>query len=135
MKLKGFTLIEMMLVVAIVGILAAIAMPVYHDYLIKARITEGLSLAEVAKLAVADAVFSAHQLPQTQYDTTYISPNPTENVRSITIGQNGVITIAYNPVASEGTLLLIPQMTDSGEINWDCHLGTLAKKYRPIACR
>lgn len=135
MQQKGFTLIEMMLVVAIVGILASLAIPVYQDYLVKARITEGLTLAEVAKLAVADVTFSSRELPKGQQDTAYISPQPTENVKSITIGQNGVITIAYKPTASEGTLLLVPQITDSGEINWDCRLGTLAKKYRPMACR
>jgi len=135
MKYKGFTLIELMIVVAIVGILAALAIPTYQNYTVKARITEGLHLAEVAKLAVADAIFSTNQLPHNQYETSYITPEPTENVKSITIGERGVTTITYTQVAGDGTLSLVPSVNASGDITWECRLGTLPKQYRPAACR
>lgn len=135
MKYKGFTLIELMIVIAIIGILAALAIPAYQDYMVKARVTEGVQLAEAAKLAVADAVFSTNQLPAHQNDTSYVSVESTENVQSITIGAQGVITIAYTQAAGNGTLLLTPSIKASGDMAWTCHPGTLAKKYCPASCR
>lgn len=135
MKNKGFTLIELMIVIAIVGILAAVAIPSYQDYTVKARVTEGIQLAEAAKLAITDVVFSTHQLPAHQNETSYVSGEPTQNVQSITIGPQGVITITYTLSAGDGTLILTPLIKASGDIAWTCHPGTLLKKYCPASCR
>lgn len=136
MKQRGFTLIELMIVVAIVGILAAIAIPAYQDYTIRARVTEGLNLASSAKLAVSETAITNNALPATQAETGYVSPAATPNVTSIAIGANGVITITYTAAAGGGTLLMTPTLQANGDVTWDCATGgSLLDKYRPASCR
>jgi type IV pilus assembly protein PilA len=137
MRHQGFTLIELMIVVAIIGILAAVAIPAYQDYTVRARVIEGFNLASVAKLAVTESVLSTNELPKTEADTGYTSPPRTMNVASIHIAdQTAVITVTYTKaVGKKNTLMLTPTLHSTGDVSWACTRGSLPDKYRPVGCR
>ncbi len=139
---KGFTLIELMIVVAIIGILAAVAIPAYQDYTVRARVTEGLGLASAAKALVAENAAAA----SATLDAGYTAPAATQSVTSVAITPaTGVITITYTAAAGNGTLIMTPTAggaalvagtPPTGAIEWDCATGrTLLDEYRPANCR
>lgn len=144
---KGFTLIELMIVVAIIGILAAVALPAYQDYTIRAKVSEGLVLASSLKTAIAETHQSkgpatkicttaaeCEVLGATVMDATALAGN--KNVASVTSAANGTITILYKPsvvpaaanaltiepVAANGTTALdLSAVGNAGvTINWRC---------------
>ncbi len=136
---QGFTLIELMIVVAIIGILAAVAIPAYQDYTIRARVTEGLALADSAKTAVAETFQSAPVLPLV---TGWVPPPATVNVGGVALdAATGNITVTYTAAAGNGTIFIQPNPALAngvpvvGAMTWTCNGGSLLPQYRPQACR
>ena len=159
---QGFTLIELMIVVAIIGILAAVAIPAYQDYTVRARVTEGLNLASAAKTNVSE-IASIGRDSATGYAAGWTAPSATDNVANMVIAPDtGEITITYTARAGNGTLTLVPYTGGAAApaalphataaftppndgISWRCraagsafavgNAGTLEAKFAPAECR
>jgi type IV pilus assembly protein PilA len=153
---KGFTLIELMIVVAIIGILAAIAIPAYQDYTIRAQVSEGMTLAAAAKAAVAETYLNTGVAPANREEAG-MSPDATDTqgkyVAEVEVA-DGVIQVTYgnevNDTIMDGIVSLVPYLSDDQSVSWQCGYadaptatamgddtnGTdLEPKYLPAACR
>jgi type IV pilus assembly protein PilA len=161
---QGFTLIELMIVVAIIGILAAIAIPAYQDYTIRSQVAEGLTLAAQAKTAISESFAQSGAAPQNR-TLAGMSANATDTtgnyVSSLAV-DNGVITLTYSntsPRRANGaingqTLTLVPYLSADNSVSWKCRAlgstaapsatvmtganntaGTLLARYAPAECR
>ena len=135
---KGFTLIELMIVVAIIGILAAVALPAYQDYTARAKVSEGLVQASAAKLAVAETAAALGGLSKVTQANSGFSFAATTYVASIAIANAGEITVTTKNTGAKGAapaFKLTPTANAADVIEWKCAKSAGDSKYLPATCR
>ena len=153
---KGFTLIELMIVVAIIGILAAIAIPAYKTYTIRAQESEALGFADAAKVAVTETFTASGTWPTDNATAGLAAANTitSKYVTGVAVGASGVITITTgNDIdpAGAGTIVFTPAVSANNDVSWICNThplaagaatavvaataGTVVAKYLPANCR
>ena len=132
---QGFTLIELMIVVAIIGILAAVAIPAYQDYTTRAKITEGIAAANAARTTVSEYRISTANWPNNATSAGYTSPD-SQYVSAVAIN-NSTITVTFKAAAgvAAGSTIIYAGTVDAGSVEWSCNGGDVEAKYRPANCR
>jgi type IV pilus assembly protein PilA len=133
---KGFTLIELMMVVAIIGILAAVALPAYQDYTIRAKVSELIFAVSSYKISVAEKAEVDNTIVSAGYGVTV---TPSGKVTSGSVSNSGLIKVGgSNSVTSVGTvvtIVLTPTLTN-GNVTWSCNGGAATQlRYLPSTCR
>lgn len=136
---RGFTLIELMIVVAIIAVLVSIALPAYQDYTARAQVSEGLGLSTQAKLAIATYYANTGAFPVSNIEAAIAASTSLVGryVTSVSIGNgDGQISVVFSGSASNkisGLALTMQAVNNDGSLSWRC--GGLEPKYLPAACR
>jgi len=136
---SGFTLIELMIVVAIIAILASIAVPAYQDYTIRAQVSEGVTLASVGKSAIWNFHSSRGSFPASNAIAGMVSPTSISGqfVTQVAI-TNGVIEVTYGGSANSaiiGDVLTLTPTFQGGSIQWACASTDIPGRFLPTQCR
>jgi type IV pilus assembly protein PilA len=134
MKNKGFTIIELMIAVAIIGVLAAIAIPAYQNYIVRAKVSEALTFASQAKTAVAEYYQSQGTVPTSNTQAGLATSITGTNVSAVSVGTTGMITVTTSVAGATGDIEFSPTVSSSG-VTWVCTGGTLSSQYRPSNCK
>jgi len=146
---SGFTLIELMIVVAIVGVLAAVAVPAYSDYTVRAKVTEAIAAVSPIKASVADYYYANGSLPRSSAAAGLdinADAYATDVVKGIIVKddpEDATIEVSFKDLGDGGTedktLLFVPDVTEGGQITWECKAGlttsSLPTRFAPANCR
>lgn len=141
---KGFTLIELMIVIAIVGILAAVALPAYQDYTARAQMSEALTLAEGQKAAVVEYYSDNGTFPANNTSAGIAASNTITGKYVATVNVSGnantatiISTMKSSGVNNDikGKTLMLEGKQNSGSFSWECKKGTVDDKFLPSSCR
>jgi type IV pilus assembly protein PilA len=135
-KHGGFTLIELMVVVAIVGILSAIAIPAYKDYIVRAKVSEMVNVASSAKSSITEYILTKNSYPSSA-DAAGVTPMTSPMVSSMSIAGNGIITVSSSAAVTgdeDALQIILTPTNNSGSVAWSC-TATGETKYAPSSCR
>ena len=136
-KVEGFTLIELMIVLAILSVIVGIAIPAYQDFTVRAKVAEGMNVATSAKNAVVETLHSLGNIPN--QNSTGFEFNGSRYVQSVTIAANtGIIQITTRDTGApiSPILLLTPDLTNTrGSLRWRCSLTAGETRHVPSECR
>lgn len=138
--LKGFTLLELMIVVAIIGVLAAVAIPSYQDYLARSQASEAVTLTASGKAPLAEYLYSKGTWPSSASDVMGTTSGRYVSALTITAGGASTSAVALTAIMkgadiSPGIMNKSLVVTSSDGKSWDCRGGTIEAKFRPAACR
>ncbi len=134
---KGFTLIELMIVIAIVAILVGLAVPAYQDYTVRAKVSECIYAAAPAKLAVSEAAQESGVMPNDDTEAGFNFAASTY-CASVSVGGQGEISVTTQGTGAQGAppaVTLTPILVGSGTVDWSCSLAAGSTRYVPRPCR